>query len=189
MKNLFLAFLVLFVKFSFAQIDETNKSILLIENNGIPYNSSNKGLLYYNVYVNNLTIPIASTTETNYEIESALIQTDSNGVVTFCIGAVYLTGISELTCISIYSPPHNIQTIEKDKIKIYPNPAKDLLNINSNNEIQSIKIFNILGKELSFIEVNNKDYKMDLSDFQAGFYLISTKTENGESIQKINIVK
>ena len=189
MKNLIFVLFVLISQITIAQEFEKSSSLILSENNikYFPYSSNSKGPLYFNVYVNNQSTPYASTTGYSVEIDSSYLLAGGN--ITLCVEAVYITGVSDKACLNMWLPPQNIQTIEKDKIKIYPNPAKDLLNIISNNEIQTIKIFNILGKELSFFEVNNKDYKMDLSDFQAGFYLISTKTENGESIQKINIVK
>lgn len=186
MKNLFFVFFVLFTQITIAQEHEKPTSLILSENdkNYIPYSSNSKGPLYFNVYVNNLSTPVASTS--GYSVVLHILPLLISGEATLCVEAVYLTGVSEKACSHIVL---SINNVTKNTIKTFPNPARDYININSNNEIKTIKIFNILGEELKIIEINNKDYKIDLTDFQAGFYLISTKTENGESIQKINIVK
>lgn len=60
---------------------------------------------------------------------------------------------------------------------IYPNPARDVLKIKSNNKepIKSIAIYNLMGqKEL---EENNVKDKLDVSQLQSGSYIIYIKTE------------
>ncbi len=72
----------------------------------------------------------------------------------------------------------------KDAFSIYPNPAKDNLNIvTKNNEaIQEIKITNAQGRQLD-VRVNNNN-QVDVSQLASGFYFIYVETESGKNAIK-----
>tara|TARA_R110002072_G_scaffold299855_1_gene475955 strand:+ start:152 stop:1573 length:1422 start_codon:yes stop_codon:yes gene_type:complete len=60
---------------------------------------------------------------------------------------------------------------------MYPNPAKNVLNINSLNKISKISIFEITGKRV--IEVSNlTNNKVNISQLNAGIYLVKAQDEN-----------
>ena len=74
--------------------------------------------------------------------------------------------------ISIYT---GILSKESSKlnIKLFPNPAKDFVFIEKNNEmITNIELVNISGKVLFNTTVNNKFYKLNISNLQKGIYFI-----------------
>ncbi len=71
-------------------------------------------------------------------------------------------------------------------VSIYPNPMKDQLNINSESEIKSIEIYNIMGQLVKNISTNSLEKVIDMSSFAAGNYFVSVKLANGLiSTQKI----
>jgi len=59
-------------------------------------------------------------------------------------------------------------------IKIFPNPATNILNI-QNNDLKNleIKIFNIMGMEVSRLRTSKKENVLDLSALSSGSYLVS----------------
>ncbi|MEN3324483.1 glycosyl hydrolase 53 family protein [Mariniflexile soesokkakense] len=57
-------------------------------------------------------------------------------------------------------------------IKIYPNPASNKLFINSKSNIQSLKIVDLLGKEIKVITHSTKIESVDVSDLANGVYII-----------------
>lgn len=59
------------------------------------------------------------------------------------------------------------------EIVIYPNPFDDILTINSNNTIEGIKVFDILGKEMQVIKLSETSY--DFSQLSKGVYIIQIK--------------
>lgn len=76
---------------------------------------------------------------------------------------------------------------KEEGIAIYPNPTSGLLNVNGNGTMH-ISITNLLGQKV--MELNAEgDTSIDLSRFDSGFYLIRIETENGVSVQKINLRK
>lgn len=83
-----------------------------------------------------------------------------------------------------------IEDIEFDnKIKLYPNPVKDFLTIETNGiEIREIVILNSLGQTLRSINTkgNLTTEEIDLSFLNSGIYFIRISSKNGKStIKKI----
>ena len=71
------------------------------------------------------------------------------------------------------------------EVLIYPNPSKGIYNIEPKSEINSIKIFNVLGQELyteNLVGVGIGGTKViDLSKLENGTYYINVGNENGGS--------
>ena len=69
-------------------------------------------------------------------------------------------------------------------IKIYPNPAKSIVNIDlsPNTEIQNAQLFDILGKDTGIKITNNK---MDVSSLSSGVYILKVNTTSGIITKKI----
>lgn len=74
-------------------------------------------------------------------------------------------------------------------IDIYPNPAKDVLNISTTENIESIKIFNAFGRLVAEQIVNDNLVKINTSDFTPGMYFVQINTEVGFVTRKINIIE
>ena len=79
----------------------------------------------------------------------------------------------------------------KSKFNIYPNPTKDIVNIEylgSNELIEFVKILNLMGQEV-FVKYNPNSNKtqIDLSSFNKGLYIINVKTTKNNFIDKIVI--
>ena len=73
-----------------------------------------------------------------------------------------------------------VNDINKTKISIFPNPSSDFINIKSDEEIRSIKIYDIKG---SLVKSDNNS-KIDISAFQKGDYVISIETRSGIETKK-----
>jgi hypothetical protein len=79
---------------------------------------------------------------------------------------------------------------ESDKtIKIYPNPAKNWLNIESEEEIRSVRIYNIMGEEALKLEIGNLGDQVDVSRLRSGIYYVAVETEGREFKEKIVILR
>jgi len=72
-------------------------------------------------------------------------------------------------------------------ISIYPNPAKDVVNINSEYRINNVKIFNFTGQIVADIEVTNKTTQLNTSQFDSGVYLFQIETDKGITSKRIVI--
>ena len=79
-------------------------------------------------------------------------------------------------------------TVEEDTIEglnLYPNPVNDTLNIDSQEEITQLSIFNVLGKLVKTIQPNKTTSSIDLSDLETGIYMVKIEADTKISTQKI----
>ena len=67
--------------------------------------------------------------------------------------------------------------------KIYPNPVDNILNINTEEDIQSISIYNVLSVKVMELTINNKEAVIDLSDLESGLYFVEIIGKNEKSIK------
>ena len=78
-------------------------------------------------------------------------------------------------------------------IKIYPNPSNGIITVDnqSNNFIQSLNIYDIIGNMVKSIQVNQKSIKssITLQNLSAGVYFIKISSDNGLSSTKKIIVE
>ena len=59
-----------------------------------------------------------------------------------------------------------------DDVKVFPNPATDILNITSSEPISEIEIVNVMGQVVRRIEVNSDNAVCDVEDLNAGVYMV-----------------
>lgn len=67
--------------------------------------------------------------------------------------------------------------------KIYPNPVIDVLNIDTNAEIKSIKILDLAGKEQFNLNTVHQN-KLNVSHLTAGIYILVMETNQGRIMEK-----
>ncbi|XMO87947.1 carbohydrate-binding protein [Algibacter sp. AS12] len=73
----------------------------------------------------------------------------------------------------------------ENRIKIYPNPVKDMVHINIDNsmKLEQVKLYNLQGQLLK--QEKSKDFKV--SGLNSGIYLLEIQTDKGKSTKKIVI--
>lgn len=80
----------------------------------------------------------------------------------------------------------------QDEISVFPNPAKDVFNIQFNGHIpQRVELFNMDGIKVREIkDVSGQSAAVvSLSDLQAGLYLLQIETDQSHFTQKISVVR
>jgi len=68
-------------------------------------------------------------------------------------------------------------------IKVYPNPARDFVNIASDKKISSIEIFSLTGQLIKTVDKDSK--QVDISELKRGIYLLRLKSEGSDQSFKI----
>lgn len=96
-------------------------------------------------------------------------------------GGVYgngYTGILDDTVIGINELPNNI-------VSVFPNPMRNVLDIRSQEPIESLALFDNKGRRLAFKQIDEQT--IDVAKLEAGIYILhyQTKTSRG----KIRLVK
>lgn len=70
---------------------------------------------------------------------------------------------------------------ELTRVKAFPNPTENVWNITTNNEnIQSITLYDVLGKQVFASKPNSSDVKINSNKLSNGIYFAKVKTINGE---------
>ena len=78
------------------------------------------------------------------------------------------------------------------KLVLYPNPARDLVDIylNGKTEIEAIQIFDPQGRVIqSFESINSKHHSLDISMLPAGLYYVQVKHTAGLSTQLLSVIR
>ena len=80
-----------------------------------------------------------------------------------------------------------VDDFSRDNFGVYPNPVDDVLNIRSTNTIESILVFDVLGKLVLESHPNIISPSLDMSDLNSGVYFLNV-TINGTS-KTVKIIK
>ena len=91
-----------------------------------------------------------------------------NGVSYYSNGCT-ITGLNTLT------------NIASENVNVFPNPNSGQQNVNviATENIKSLSIKDVLGKEVKFISnINSKEYNADLNSLSNGVYLITIRLDN-----------
>ena len=84
------------------------------------------------------------------------------------------------TLMKYEASPNSVANVpEKEKVRIYPNPSKDVFTIDMESRlIDKVVVKNIYGKTVLIL--NSQSNKIDLSEFSSGYYFINGHTKKGQ---------
>ncbi|NND26787.1 MAG: T9SS type A sorting domain-containing protein, partial [Flavobacteriaceae bacterium] len=81
----------------------------------------------------------------------------------------------------------SILNYPKSGLKIYPNPAENMLIIKSPERINSVEIFNSLGQNLGDFDYDQNELKLNVSHLKPGTYFFKIESRNITHTHKIII--
>lgn len=83
------------------------------------------------------------------------------------------------------------ETFETTQVSMYPNPASNMVTIQTDNEpINSVKITDVLGKTVAIqTNIDAVSTKISVSNYKSGIYFVEIKTENKKTITKKLVVE
>ncbi len=118
--------------------------------------------------------PINKTVQTITDFLAFCSATVLPGVVIF---AVLKSTIHSLT---------SIHVVLFSDIRIYPNPAKDVLLIDLGSANAAyLDILNIHGQRMLTLELNNSNKSVDISELPKGLYFVQFKIQNKTLCKKL----
>ncbi|WP_100610158.1 T9SS type A sorting domain-containing protein [Confluentibacter lentus] len=71
----------------------------------------------------------------------------------------------------------------KNSIGLYPNPVNNLLYLSSNIKVEKVSLFDVLGKRIDNIKIEND--AINLSNIKIGIYLLKIETDRGSLVKRI----
>lgn len=85
----------------------------------------------------------------------------------------------------------NKKGIEKNNgtLRVYPNPTKGLINVNSKNVIKNIEIIDMMGRVVAKKAVNDYSFEYNAANLPFGLYSIKAITNKGIETTKFSVAK
>lgn len=71
------------------------------------------------------------------------------------------------------------------RVSLFPNPATDIIQIKSNETLQSVKVYNLEGREVLSQEVNNTHVTISASELNNGVYTVFLQMQDGIVVKKL----
>lgn len=127
------------------------------------------------------------TTSNSCKIKAFPVKITDNKL-TLEIGAPENNEYTMLNYLTAEHIPTNIEEISKNDIFIYPNPANNFINIESNFKFSFI-LKDITGKIIIQKQNLNNNYKLDLNNLKSGIYFISIFYNSKQITKKIVVTK
>ena len=122
--------------------------------------------------------------EYSYQFESLIHGTE----YTASISAIYDWGESETASYTFVTDFVGInENIESAKVDIFPNPATNQINIQSEDEILQIEMVNFVGQTVFEVFENKKQITVNTSKLEEGIYIVRVKTAKGMVNKRIVI--
>ncbi|MCZ8169864.1 MAG: choice-of-anchor L domain-containing protein [Flavobacterium sp.] len=87
--------------------------------------------------------------------------------------------------ISAYDSTLGQQQWDAFEVQIKPNPVNEMLFLSSQEDINSIEIYSLLGQKLNHFTPKTNSFQLDFSNFQNGIYLVKIVTNSGSKTQKV----
>ncbi|MCB2221403.1 MAG: DUF4397 domain-containing protein [Bacteroidetes bacterium] len=142
--------------------------------------SASKALLGYNVYRDDVMINGALVTETTYTDNIAV-----PGIYDYYVTAVWDEGESDPSNTWTVDVQTGINENVLGATQVFPNPAKELVNISSDFTINSVTVYNFAGQVVANEKVNGNEYQVNVTQFQPGIYVFQISTAEGMANYRI----
>lgn len=136
----------------------------------------------YDVYRDNVKV--------NTELVTGLTYSEGplpSGLYQYKLKAIYYFGESGFSTAAYALIPVGIEETENDHLRIFPNPASQLVNVESQVEITGIKVYNNSGQIILDEQVKVFNHQIDVSGYDKGIYYLSLETVDGNILKKITI--
>ena len=125
-------------------------------------------------------VPMASNYDDLYAYNYGYCWNKVDG--TYCDPVCAPIGISPISADS----PTSIGSVEllEKAVRLYPNPANEVLNVACDYDIESIAVFDALNRLVEERKVNSKTLQLPLANYASGTYFITITTEKGRLNKK-----
>lgn len=100
-------------------------------------------------------------------------------LITSNIGVVFIDNIY------LHKNTLGTQKFETSKVKMYPNPVKNILTIEANSEIQRVSVYNILGQEVLVANPKSNSTTLQTNELKKGVYMVTTEIDGNVSTSKL----
>lgn len=129
---------------------------------------------------NTSKVIVSNLAEGNYTFKLTV----NNGLDT----ATDIANVQVLPAVRIEPITVGISKVKTSEVNVFPNPAKDVLNINlPENAYNRLCVFDITGRKVAEKNISAQFFNLNIAGLKAGLYLIAFYGNNGTTVQKIDV--
>ncbi len=82
----------------------------------------------------------------------------------------------------------NVAEMAEDiALRVYPNPAQGILNIEAGEDISQLELININGQVVLVTQPKTQQLVLDINNFHSGMYFVKVYTSRGVTLRKLVI--
>ena len=75
---------------------------------------------------------------------------------------------------------------ESPQVTIYPNPAKETVNIVTEDGLRCILVYDVLGQQTTKVDLNGEHkFVLNTNNYRPGVYVVNIVTEKGMTTQRL----
>ncbi|MFA7688397.1 MAG: T9SS type A sorting domain-containing protein, partial [Moheibacter sp.] len=75
----------------------------------------------------------------------------------------------------------------ENKITLYPNPTTGIINLQTQQKVNSVSVYNLMGQKVSY-SLNKEKTSIDISNLSGGIYFVEVIL-NDKTIKRHKIIK
>jgi len=118
--------------------------------------------------------------------ETGLLTAVSNGTVTIKGTTKDGTNLSDELEITISNQITGIDDIREEMVKVYPNPANELINLElSQNSNYEVEIIDVTGKVLIYKELTENIEQINISELNSGLYFVKVSNRSESNVTRL----
>lgn len=149
----------------------------------ITFDGTNTKLYMDGTFIQTISTPLLNTgTGSNFRIGNTglTMQFDDLKIYNYVLEQADITSLYNNNTLT--SENFNLNNLE---VKLYPNPVRDILNIEIENDIQSIEIYNIQGQKV----LSSNQKQINVSDLATGMYMVRIQDIDDNIATKKIVIK
>ncbi len=81
----------------------------------------------------------------------------------------------------------SVRDVISNNLGVYPNPARDYVNVVSENQIRELRVINAMGQVVHAQRVGSDRAQIAVGGFDRGIYFIQVMTEKGVAVERVII--
>ena len=105
-----------------------------------------------------------------------------------CVSAPFKAMYGNEYFVKIYYSTTGVDDNADQQVSLFPNPTKGSFTVNAEN-LQQVMVYNTVGQLVLNQFCNGNSAVLDLSNAESGIYMVKVISANGESIQKLSVIR
>lgn len=85
--------------------------------------------------------------------------------------------------------PTTVPVITESSFNLYPNPARNVLNVTANEAIVEVRMIDMLGQVVYSVTGHGNNHQLDVAGFKNGIYFVQIKTSTNILTRRVQILK